>query len=134
MTEPCGQPALPQKRQFDSDKPSCLCVSHSETAKVTHQLPLAFRLSEELSVELRVSMCVFVCACGGEKKKKMHVYVHPRVYRVCNASMRDSLKRSFIQKHAVQGEMSDELFRDFFFLFSPHSRKKMFLEVRQFKG
>ena len=43
--------------------------------------------------------------------------------------MRGSLKRSFIQKRTVQGEMSDELFRDI-----SHRRKKVFLEVRPLKG
>lgn len=46
---------------------------------------------------------------------------------VC-ASMRGSLKRSFIQKRTVQGEMSVELFRDI-----SHIRKKVFLEVRPLK-
>lgn len=39
--------------------------------------------------------------------------------------MRESLKRSFIQRYTVQGEMRDELFRNI-----SHSRKRVFLEVR----
>lgn len=70
------------------------------------------------------SICVrvFVCACT-IKTECMHVFIC-----VC-ASMRGSLKRSFIQKYTVQGEMSDELFRDI-----SHRRKKVFLEVRPLKG
>lgn len=47
---------------------------------------------------------------------------------VC-ASMRGFLKRSFILKYTVQGERSDELFRDI-----SHRRKKVFLEVRPLQG
>lgn len=47
---------------------------------------------------------------------------------VC-ASMRGSLKRSFILKYTVQGERSDELFRDI-----SHRRKMVFLEVRPLQG
>lgn len=54
------------------------------------------------------------------EKAKTRVCVFVRVCIVC-ASMRGSLKRSFIQKHTVQGEMSDELFRDI-----SHSRKRCF--------
>lgn len=53
-----------------------------------------------------VQACVYLCA-----------------YSVC-APMRGSLNRSFILKYTVQGEMSDELFRDI-----SHRRKKVFLEV-----
>lgn len=62
------------------------------------------------------------------EKDRMHACVHMCVCIVC-ASMRGSLKPSFIQKRTVQGEMSDELFRDI-----SHRRKKVFLEVRPLKG
>lgn len=58
----------------------------------------------------------------------MHVCVFSRVCVAC-APMRGSLKRSFIHKRTVQGEMSDELFRDI-----SHSRKMVFLEVRPLKS
>lgn len=68
-----------------------------------------------------------VCVCARAIKTEcMHVFICVRI--VC-ASMRGSLKRSFIQKCTVQGEMSDELFRDI-----SHRRKKVFLEVRPLKG
>lgn len=66
---------------------------------------------------MSLQMSVFVCACvwwwWG------HVFVHLCVYSVCSTSMRDSLKHSFIQKYSVQGEKSDELFRNI-----SHSQKK----------
>lgn len=48
MTEPCGQPVLSERRQFDGDKPSPVYVSYSEAAKATHLPPLALSLSEVL--------------------------------------------------------------------------------------
>lgn len=62
-------------------------------------------------------MCARVCVC---MRVRMCVCVFICVCIVC-ASMRGSLKHSFIQKHTIQGEMSDELFRDI-----SHRRKKVF--------
>ena len=68
-----------------------------------------------------------MCVCMRLREtERRHVFIC--VCIVC-ASMRGSLKRSFIQKRTVQGEMSDELFRDI-----SHRRKKVFLEVRPLKG
>lgn len=76
---------------------------------------------EWMTVFVRVFMCVH--AIKTERKLELIC-----VCIVC-ASMRGSLKRSFILKYTVQGEMSDELFRDI-----SHRRKKVFLEVRPLKG
>lgn len=56
-------------------------------------------------------------------------HVHACVYLCVCASMSGSLKCSFIHKYTVQGEMSDELFRDI-----SHRRKRLLLEVRPLKG
>lgn len=78
-----------------------------------------------MCVRVSVFVCVCLCACDRERQ---NACVFICVCIVC-ASMRGSLKRSFIQKRTVQGEMSDELFRDI-----SHRRKKVFLEVRPLKG
>lgn len=65
---------------------------------------------------------VSVCARPFDKDS-VHACVYLCAYGV-RAPMRGSLNRSFILKYTVQGEMSDELFRDI-----SHRRKKVFLEV-----
>lgn len=75
---------------------------------------------------VRVSvLCVCVCTCD---RGRQNTCVCSFSCVLC-ASMRGSLKRFFIPKRTVQGEMSDELFRDI-----SHPRNKVFLEVRPLKG
>lgn len=76
---------------------------------------------EWMTVFVHVFMCVHAI-----KTERMLELIWVCIVR---ASMRGSLKRSFILKYTVQGEMSDELFRDI-----SHRRKKVFLEVRPLKG
>lgn len=129
MTEPCGQPVLSQQRQFGSDKPSpsyvCLILGLPKQLIRLHSVSLSAVLSGRGSARHVCALpTLSACVCAHAIKTEcMHVFIC-----VC-ASMRGSLKRSFIQKYTVQGEMSDELFRDI-----SHRRKRVFLEVRPLKG
>lgn len=100
------------------------CQSNSSASTLCEFVCRAVRQRQREHVCVCCCLCVFVCLCAHTIKTEcMHVFIC-----VC-ASMRGSLKRSFIQKYTVQGEMSDELFRDI-----SHRRKKVFLEVRPLKG
>lgn len=81
MTEPCGQPVLSEKRQFDGDKPSPVYVSYSVAAKATHLPPLSLsevlfrrRQREHMCILMSVfffsvydrgrqNACVYLCVC-----------------------------------------------------------------------
>lgn len=105
MTEPCGQPVASQQTQFDSDKPSPVSVG------------LILRLPKQLICLHAASLsAVLVRAREAARERVREAERGRRCVVVCVlwcASMRVSLKRSFIQKHTVQGEMRDELFRCF---------------------
>lgn len=106
------------------------CLSYSNAAKATHLPPHSVSLSAVLSGRGSGNMCADDCFCAcayvcARNKDRLYAWIDLFVY----ASMRGSLKRSFILKYTVQGERSDELFRDI-----PHRRKKVFLEVRPLQG